>query len=76
MQTSTDARRAFVVAIMNRLRRHYAEHTSLPARDDGETLSACRCPYWRVCVGEGRPDLVRNTTESSAPPHSTVSRLC
>jgi hypothetical protein len=41
MNTETDARRAYVEAIMNRLRRHYAERTPLPGRDDeeGETLS-------------------------------------
>ncbi len=38
MNTETDARRAYVEAIMNRLRRHYAERTPLPERDD-ETLS-------------------------------------
>jgi hypothetical protein len=39
MQTQTDARRAFVEAIINRLRRHYAERTPLRDRDDGEALS-------------------------------------
>jgi hypothetical protein len=43
MDTETDARRAYVEAIMNRLRRHYAERTTLPGREEeyeeGETLS-------------------------------------
>ena len=42
MNTETDARRAYVEAIMNRLRRHYAERTPLPTQDpdgEGETLS-------------------------------------
>lgn len=34
----TDTRRAYVEAIMNRLRRHYADRTALPGRED-ETLS-------------------------------------
>lgn len=38
MNTETDARRAYVESIMNRLRRHYAERTPLPNRDK-ETLS-------------------------------------
>ena len=41
MNTDTDERRAYVEAIMNRLRRQYAERALLPARDseEGETLS-------------------------------------
>jgi hypothetical protein len=40
MNTETDERRAYVEAIMNRLRRHYAERTVLPGREDNEeTLS-------------------------------------
>jgi hypothetical protein len=41
MNTETDERRAYVEAIMNRLRRHYAERTRLPGHeeDDQETLS-------------------------------------
>jgi hypothetical protein len=42
MNTETDARRAYVEAIMNRLRRHYAERTPLPGQDEddeGESLS-------------------------------------
>lgn len=38
MNTETDARRAYVEAIMNRLRRHYAERDQLPGREE-ETLS-------------------------------------
>ena len=40
MNTETDERRAYVEAIMNRLRRHYAERTVLPGHEDSEaTLS-------------------------------------
>jgi hypothetical protein len=41
MNTDTDERRAYVEAIMNRLRRQYAERTLIPtkAEDEGETLS-------------------------------------
>jgi hypothetical protein len=42
MNTGTDERRAYVEAIMNRLRRHYAERTILPAgeeEEEGQTLS-------------------------------------
>jgi hypothetical protein len=41
MNTDTDERRAYVEAIMNRLRRQYAERALLPAKDrtEGETLS-------------------------------------
>ena len=38
MDTETDKRRAYVEAIMNRLRRHYAERTPLPGNDE-EALS-------------------------------------
>jgi hypothetical protein len=38
MNTETDERRAYVESIMNRLRRHYAERTPLPDREE-ETLS-------------------------------------
>ena len=38
MNTQTDERRAYVEAIMNRLRRHYAERTPLPGRDDEEEV--------------------------------------
>ncbi|MBK9714455.1 MAG: hypothetical protein IPO81_24570 [Kouleothrix sp.] len=41
MNTETDARRAYVEAIMSRLRRHYAERTPLPVRreEGSQTLS-------------------------------------
>ena len=41
MNTDTDERRAYVEAIMNRLRRQYAERAPIPtkAEDEGETLS-------------------------------------
>ena len=39
MQTPTDARCAFLEAILNRLRRHYAEQTPLPGNEDTQTLS-------------------------------------
>jgi hypothetical protein len=41
MNTDTDERRAYVEAIMNRLRRQYAERALLPTREaeEGETLS-------------------------------------
>jgi hypothetical protein len=42
MNTETDARRAYVEAIMNRLRRQYAERTPMPGGEDaeeGQTLS-------------------------------------
>jgi hypothetical protein len=41
MNTDTDKRRAYVEAIMNRLRRQYAERALIPAKaeDQGETLS-------------------------------------
>lgn len=39
MNTETDERRAYIEAIMNRLRRHYAERTPLPGREHKTTLS-------------------------------------
>jgi hypothetical protein len=41
MNTDTDERRAYVEAIMNRLRRQYAERALIPAKaeNEGETLS-------------------------------------
>jgi len=36
MNTETNARRAYVEAIMNRLRRHYAERAVIPGGEDGE----------------------------------------
>ena len=54
MQTQADTRRAYVQAIMNRLRRHYAERTPLPDRDDGETLSlALLQRLYRSVMSEG-----------------------
>jgi hypothetical protein len=54
MQTQADTRRAFVQAIMNRLRRHYAERTPLPDRDDGEALSlALLQRLYRYVMSEG-----------------------
>ena len=54
MQTQADTRRAFVQAIMIRLRRHYAERTPLPNRDDGETLSlALLQRLYRYVMSEG-----------------------
>ena len=54
MQTQTDTRRAFVQAIMNRLRRHYVERTPLPNHDDGETLSlALLQRLYRYVMSEG-----------------------
>jgi len=38
MNTETDARRAYIEAIMNRLRRQYAQRTPLPDSED-EVLS-------------------------------------
>jgi hypothetical protein len=54
MNTQTDQRRAYVEAIMNRLRRHYAEQTLLPDRDDAETLSlALLQRLYRYVMSEG-----------------------
>ena len=54
MNTQTDERRAYVEAIMNRLRRHYAERTPLPGRDDEETLSlALLQRLYRYVMSEG-----------------------
>jgi len=41
MNTDTDERRMYVEAIMNRLRRQYAERALLPAKEaaEGEALS-------------------------------------
>jgi hypothetical protein len=41
MNTDTDERRAYVEAIMNRLRRQYAERALIPTKTEnqGETLS-------------------------------------
>jgi hypothetical protein len=54
MTTPTDQRRAFVEAIMNRLRRHYAERTPLPDRDNQEPLSlALLQRLYRYVMSEG-----------------------
>jgi len=54
MTTPTDQRRAFVEAIMNRLRRHYAERTLLPDRDNQEPLSlALLQRLYRYVMSEG-----------------------
>ncbi|HEU5016075.1 MAG TPA: hypothetical protein VFT66_26360 [Roseiflexaceae bacterium] len=38
MNTETDKRKAYIESVMNRLRRHYAERTPLPDREN-ETLT-------------------------------------
>jgi hypothetical protein len=54
MNTQTDERRAYIEAIMNRLRRHYAEQTLLPGCDDAETLSlALLQRLYRYVMSEG-----------------------
>ena len=54
MNTQTDERRIFVEAIMNRLRRQYAERTPLPDRDDRETLSVALLQrLYRYVISEG-----------------------
>jgi hypothetical protein len=54
MNTQTNERHAYVEAIMNRLRRHYAEQTLLPNRDDMETLSlALLQRLYRYVMSEG-----------------------
>ena len=54
METQTDARRAFVEAIMNRLRRHYAEQTPLPGSQDTQTLSFAQLQrLYRYVISEG-----------------------
>src|SRR5262245_60314670 len=54
METQTDARRAFVEAIMNRLRRHYAEQTPLPGNDETQTLSLAQLQrLYRHVMSEG-----------------------
>jgi len=54
MATQTDERRAFVEAIMNRLRRHYAERTPLPDRGNQEPLSlALLQRLYRYVMSEG-----------------------
>jgi hypothetical protein len=54
METQTDERRAFVEAIMNRLRRHYAEQTPLPGNDDTQPLSLAQLQrLYRHVMSEG-----------------------
>ncbi len=54
MNTHTDERRAFVEAIMNRLRRHYAERTPLPGDADMQTLSLAQLQrLYRYVLSEG-----------------------
>ena len=54
MQTPTDARRAYLEAIMNRLRRHYAEQTPLPGNEDTQTLSLAQLQrLYRYVMSEG-----------------------
>ena len=54
MQTSTDARRTFVEAILNRLRRHYAERTPLPGDEETQTLSLAQLQrLYRYVMSEG-----------------------
>ena len=54
MNTQTNERRAYVEAIMNRLRRQYTEQTLLPDRDDAETLSlALLQRLYRHVMSEG-----------------------
>ena len=54
MQTPTDARCAFLEAILNRLRRHYAEQTPLPDNEDTQTLSLAQLQrLYRCVVSEG-----------------------
>ena len=54
METQTNERRALVEAIMNRLRRHYAERTPLPGNDDTQTLSLAQLQrLYRSVMSEG-----------------------
>ena len=54
METRTDARRAFVEAILNRLRRHYAERTPLPGNEETQTLSLAQLQrLYRYVMSEG-----------------------
>ncbi len=54
MQTPSDERRTFVEAIINRLRRHYAEQTPLPGNEDTQTLSLAQLQrLYRCVVSEG-----------------------
>jgi hypothetical protein len=54
METQTDERRAFVEAVMNRLRQHYAERTPLPGDEDEQTLSLAQLQrLYRYVLSEG-----------------------
>jgi hypothetical protein len=54
METQPDERRTFVEAIMNRLRRHYAERTPLPGDEEEQTLSLAQLQrLYRCVVSEG-----------------------
>ena len=54
MQTQSDERRAFVEAIMNRLRQHYTEQTPLPGDAETQTLSLAQLQrLYRCVVSEG-----------------------
>jgi len=50
MEPHTDARRAFVAAIMNRLRGHYAEQAPLPGTDETQPLSLAQLQRLYRCV--------------------------
>ena len=74
MNTDTDERRAYVEAIMNRLRRQYAERALIPtkAEDEGEAFSLQMLQrlyrnFWRVGLGElPRPAVPRYNTQTQA----------
>jgi hypothetical protein len=54
MHAHTDERRAFVAAIIKRLRRHYAERTPLPGEEDQQTLSLEQLQrLYRYVLSEG-----------------------
>ena len=54
MEIQTDKRRIFLEAIMNRLRRHYAEQTPLPSNEDTQTLSLAQLQrLYRYVMSEG-----------------------
>jgi hypothetical protein len=51
--TETEERRAYVETIMNRLRRHYAERTSLPDREDEPLSLQMLQRLYRHVISEG-----------------------
>jgi hypothetical protein len=54
MQTQSEECRIFIEAIMNRLRQHYAERTSLPDDTNTQTLSLAQLQrLYRCVVSEG-----------------------